>query len=70
MEVSITTTGQVKSIDIVRSSGHKLLDDAAINIVKLSEPFDPLPPEIQKNTDLFVIYRVWNFEIDGLNTSK
>ena len=37
--------------------------------VKLAEPYKPLPPEIKKHTDIFVIYRTWNFEITGLTTS-
>lgn len=69
LEVGIRANGSVASIEITNSSGHALLDAAARRIVKLAEPFNPLPPEIQKHTDIFVIYRTWNFEITGLSTS-
>ena len=69
MEVGIRADGSVASIEVTNSSGHRLLDDAARRIVKLAEPYNPLPPEIKKNTDIFVIYRTWNFEITGLSTS-
>jgi len=69
MEVSIRANGTIASAKVTNSSGHTLLDEAARRIVKLAEPFRPLPPEITKNTDIFVIYRTWNFEITGLSTS-
>lgn len=69
MEVGIRANGTVASAKVTSSSGHVFLDDAARRIVKLAEPFRPLPPEIAKNTDIFVIYRTWNFEITGLSTS-
>lgn len=69
LEVGIRADGSVASIEVTNSSGHRILDDAARRIVKLAEPFNPLPPEIRKTTDIFVIYRTWNFEITGLSTS-
>lgn len=70
MEVSIRANGTVASAKVTSSSGYTLLDDAARRIVKLAQPFRPLPPEITKNADVFVIYRTWNFEITGLSTSE
>lgn len=69
LEVGVKTDGSVASIEITNTSGHSLLDEAARQIVKLAAPFNPLPPEIRKDTDIFVIYRTWNFEITGLSTS-
>lgn len=69
LEVGIHTDGRVAHIYITQSSGHTILDDAARRIVRLAEPYDPLPPEITKTTDIFVIFRTWNFEITGLTTS-
>lgn len=61
--VSVNADGSVKDIELVRSSGHKLLDDAAIRIVKLAAPFAALPEAIRKDTDVLKIPRVWNFSI-------
>lgn len=61
--VSVSADGSINGIDLVRSSGHKLLDDAAIRIVKLAAPFAPLPEAIRKDTDVLKIPRIWNFSI-------
>lgn len=69
LEVGIRADGRVQSVKITDSSGHSLLDEAARKIVRLAEPFKPLPPEIAKTTDILVIYRTWNFEITGQITT-
>ncbi|MEO0443143.1 MAG: TonB family protein [Pseudomonadota bacterium] len=56
--------------EILQSSGHRVLDDAALQIINRAAPFLPFPPEIRKDTDQMVIIRTWNFEIDGLSTSQ
>ena len=50
---------------INRRSGHKIIDDAAVNIVKLSAPFAPLPIDLQKDIDILVITRTWQFLNEG-----
>ena len=44
-----------------RSSGHALLDEAAVRIVKLAAPYAPFPPAIRKDTDIIEITRTWAF---------
>ncbi|MEJ1296132.1 MAG: energy transducer TonB [Candidatus Sedimenticola sp. (ex Thyasira tokunagai)] len=61
LEVSIRQGGDVSEIAVRRSSGHKLLDDAAIRIVKQSAPFAPFPAEIREETEIIVITRTWQF---------
>lgn len=61
--VSVNADGSVSNIELVRSSGHKLLDDAAIRIVKLAAPFAPLPEAIRKDADVLKIPRIWNFSV-------
>ncbi|WP_185233489.1 energy transducer TonB [Teredinibacter franksiae] len=70
LAVLINRTGGVENIEILQSSGHKLLDDAALQIVRLAAPFDRFPPEIRKTADQLEIIRTWRFEITGLRTSK
>ena len=64
MHVAVRADGSVERIRVVRSSGHKLLDDAAVRIVRLSAPFAPFPPEIRKEVDVLDITRTWQF-LDG-----
>jgi len=61
MTVVLLPDGSVKSINIAKSSGHKLLDDAAINIVKLASPYAKFPDNIRNETDELVITRTWQF---------
>ena len=61
MAVAIDPNGLVRSIRVVRSSGIKILDDAAIHITALAAPFEPLPDEIRRDTDVLHITRTWQF---------
>lgn len=61
LHVAVLADGSVKEINIKKSSGKKVLDDAAIRIVKLSAPFAPFPPEIREETDVIDIIRTWQF---------
>jgi len=61
LTVSIRRDGRVESIQINRSSGFKLLDQAAIRIVELAAPFAPFPPDISRDTDILGITRTWSF---------
>jgi len=68
LSVRIRADGSVAGIELLESSGHKVLDEAAIRIVRQAAPFEPFPPEIRKNTDIFEIIRTWEFQITGLST--
>lgn len=61
LTVSINAEGQVTQIEINRSSGYKLLDDAARRIVQMAGPYSPFPPEIRRDTDVLEITRTWYF---------
>lgn len=63
LTVGIRADGSLESIGINRSSGEKILDEAAIRIVRLSgqNGFAPFPPEISHDTDILHITRTWVF---------
>lgn len=61
LTVSIRSDGSVESIEISRPSGQRILDAAAIRIVKLASPYPPFPPDIAKETDILSITRTWTF---------
>lgn len=61
LDVALNADGSVHSISLLRSSGHKFLDDAAIRIVELAAPFAPFPEQIRKDTDILHIIRTWQF---------
>lgn len=60
LTVGLQRDGRIKSIDVIQSSGHKVLDDAAIRIVRLSEPF-PALPKTKDEVDELYISRTWQF---------
>lgn len=59
--VSIRADGSLERIQIDRSSGNKVLDDATVQIVKMAAPFAALPPDIARDTDILHITRTWTF---------
>ena len=61
MSVTIKSDGSVKNIKITKYSGHKVLDDAAVRIVKMAAPYARFPDNIRKDYDEIVIVRTWQF---------
>lgn len=61
LTVRIQPDGDVSGVEINRSSGHKILDDAARRIVLMGSPYARFPPDIRKDTDILEITRTWNF---------
>jgi periplasmic protein TonB len=59
--VALNPDGSVNDIRILRSSGERVLDEAAVNIVRLAAPFDPFPPELRSKVDVLEIIRTWQF---------
>ena len=69
LSVAINPDGTIHSVEILESSGHRILDQAAVQIVHLAAPFQGFPPEIRQEYDRLEIIRTWQFEISGLSTS-
>ena len=61
LSVSIRADGSVESMEVSKSSGKRILDAAAMRIVKLAAPYAPLPANITKDTDILTITRTWTF---------
>jgi protein TonB len=69
LTVTIKSDGTVDKIEINRSSGHKILDDAARRIVAMAGPYAAFPPDIRKDFEILGITRSWNFtNRDSLET--
>jgi protein TonB len=65
LDVALNADGTVNTIELRHSSGYKLLDDAAIRIVRLAAPFAPFSEEMRKDTDILHITRTWQFLNDN-----
>ncbi len=61
LSVALNPEGYIIDIHIGTSSGHKILDDAAIRIVKLAAPFAAIPKDVLQGNNRLVITRTWQF---------
>ena len=68
LDVAINADGSVNSVRVYRSSGNRLLDDAAVRIVELASPFPPFPANIRRESEILHITRTWKFNENRLRT--
>lgn len=70
LTIAIKSDGEVEDIQINRSSGKKVLDEAAKRIIRLASPFDRFPADIKRDTDVLHITRTWMFGKGDTFTSE
>lgn len=68
MLVSLKKDGTIKEVAILQSSGSTVLDDAAIQIVRMAAPFAPFPEDMRQEVDELEIIRTWSFQRRGLTS--
>ncbi len=61
LTVAIRSDGSLAGVEINRSSGHKILDDAARRIVEMAAPFAMFPDDLRRDYDVLEITRTWSF---------
>ena len=69
MLVALQPTGRINEVRILQSSGHTVLDQAALNIVNLAAPFEPFPDELRTEADILEIIRTFRFHEGNSLTS-
>ena len=68
--VSLLPNGDVYRVKILESSGHKILDQAAIRIVHQAAPYDPFPAKMRGEVDVLEIIRTWRFQKNRLSSES
>jgi len=69
LEVTIRASGQLAEVIIRESSGSKLLDQAALNILRRAAPFDPFPEAVRlDHPELNFVYK-WRFSDVNIATT-
>ncbi len=68
--VSIRANGSLEKIQIDRSSGHKVLDEATLRIVTMAAPYAVFPQDIARDTDILHITRTWIYTRSDQFTSQ
>jgi protein TonB len=61
LEVTIDASGQLADVVIVRTSGSKLIDQAALSILRRAAPFDPFPEAVRLDYPQLNFLYKWQF---------
>ncbi len=61
LSVSIRKDGSLENVEVMKSSGQRVLDAAAIKIVQMAAPFAVFPADVKRDTDILNITRTWTF---------
>ena len=61
LEVTINASGQLAEVIVRQSSGSKLIDQTALNILRRAAPFDPFPEAIRLDYDQLRFAYKWQF---------
>ena len=61
MLVTITANGALSDVRVTETSGHRVLDEAAVRIVRLAAPYAPFSPKMRAAADVLEIERTWHF---------
>ncbi len=69
LEVTISASGQLSEVIVRSSSGSKLVDQAALNILRRAAPFDPFPEAIRVDYDTLRFAYKWQFSEIGVSST-
>lgn len=69
LEVTISASGQLADVVVRHSSGSKVLDQAALNILRRAAPFDPFPEAIRVDYDRLRFAYKWQFSEIGVSST-
>ena len=70
LDVAINPDGSLQGVRVLRPSGQKVLDDAAVRIVELAAPYAPLPADLRADIDILHITRTWKFQESGVSSTN
>ena len=65
LEVTLGPDGALEAVVVRRSSGNPALDQAAVDILHLAVPFDPLPPAVRAEYGGLRFAYEWDFRGDA-----
>jgi len=68
MDLALNANGTIFGVKILETSGHSVLDDAAIRIARLGAPYHPFSEAIKKElgtNGVLHIIRTWRFDSQG-----
>jgi len=69
LQVTINASGQLDAAYVRHSSGSRMLDQAALSILRRASPFDPFPEAIRADYDQLVFAYKWKFADTRIETT-
>jgi len=69
LEVIISASGQLQEVIVRRTSGSKVLDQAALDILRRAAPFDPFPEAVRVDYDTLRFAYKWQFSTSGVQST-
>lgn len=70
LEVTIDASGRLADVVIIRSSGSRVLDQAALSILRRASPFDPFPPAVRVDYPQLNFLYKWRFAELATTTAR
>ncbi len=61
LEVAIGADGDLREVVVRSSSGHRNLDQAAMEILRIAAPFEPFPQRLREDYDVLRFAYEWHF---------
>lgn len=61
LEVALNADGTIRDLEVLRASDHRILDRAALRILRLASPFDPFPDPVRREADVLRFVYEWRF---------
>lgn len=66
LEVQIEASGQLSEVIIRKTSGSRVVDQAALDILRRASPFEPFPDEVADDYDRFLFTYKWLFSAQAV----
>lgn len=70
MTVKINKLGEIISVNVINSSGYKVLDNVAKKILFSVGEYEPFPRNLATHADTISISRIWSFKKESININK
>jgi protein TonB len=67
--VALLANGNIKYIEVSKTSGSRLLDQAAVRSVRLAAPYEPFPAELRNRDEIHII-RTWQYQSNNVLTTN
>ena len=67
--VALLANGSIKHIEVSKTSGSRLLDQAAVRSVQLASPYKPFPAELRNRDEIHII-RTWQYQSNNVLTTN